>query len=285
MDEVKKTRDHYLWMYFLLTFAFSWIIWLPGVLATKGIIKLPVSNMILVGAGSFGPLLASFILTFHEGGRQGIKQLFSKAVSLDFKKIWLIPAFFMLPFLIGSSFLIYVLINGNEDIPRLQLISQPLMILPAFIAAFFIFGAVQEEFGWRGYALNRMQARWNALVSSLILGGIWAIWHLPLFFIEGTGQSRIPFTLFFLGTLGVTVIYTWLYNNTGKSVLIALLFHAMHNTSFNLFPITLLPYPEKAFLYLTILQSITAIIIVLTCGPKYMVKGLPDKQDEQALMY
>lgn len=279
MNEVKKTRDHFPWKYFLFTFAFSWIIWLPGILVTKGIIKLPVSNMIIVGAGSFGPLLASFMLTFHEGGRQGIKHLFAKAVSLDFRKIWLIPTFFMLPILIGSSFLIYVFINGSEGIPQLQLISQPLMIIPAFIASFFIFGAVQEEFGWRGYALDRMQARWNALVSSLILGGIWAIWHLPLFFIEGTGQSKISFTLFFVGTFGVTVIYTWLYNNTGKSILIALLFHAMHNTSYNIFPITLLPYPDKAFLYLTILQSIAAIIIILIWGPKYMVKGLLNKQD------
>ena len=136
------------------------------------------------------------------------------------------------------------------------------MILPAFIAAFFILGAVQEEFGWRGYALERLQKQWNPFVSSLVLGGIWAIWHLPLFFIEGTGQSKTPFLLFFIGTFSISIIYTWLYNGTGRSLLIVLLFHAMHNTSYNLFPLTLLPNSNQAFLYLVILQSIAAFVIV-----------------------
>mgnify|MGYP001339100878 CR=1 FL=1 len=183
-----------------------------------------------------------------------------------------LPTFLLLPFVVGGSFLIYIVLEGDAGIPKLELLSQPWLVIPLFFISLFALGAIQEEFGWRGYALDLMQSKWNALLSSLMIGFIWAIWHLPLFFIEGTMQSKIPFSIFLISTLGISVIYTWLYNNTKRSILIVLLFHAMHNTTFNIFPIPLLPSPGKAFLYLTILQSFVAIIIIFIWKPYKMNK-------------
>ena len=73
--------------------------------------------------------------------------------------------------------------------------------------------------------------RFNALGASLLLGLIWGLWHLPLVFIEGTSQAAIPFHEFVLQTMALAIIYTWLHNNTGGSVLIAALFHASANTA------------------------------------------------------
>ncbi|HEY8599061.1 MAG TPA: CPBP family intramembrane glutamic endopeptidase, partial [Thermomicrobiales bacterium] len=86
-----------------------------------------------------------------------------------------------------------------------------------------------EETAWRGFALPRLQARFNALSASLILGLIWALWHLPLFFLANTGQSKMPFPGFVLDVVAVTIVMTWVYNHTRGSVLLAALFHAAFN--------------------------------------------------------
>ena len=94
----------------------------------------------------------------------------------------------------------------------------------AWVPLFFyvlLLNALPEEYGWRGFALDRLQKKSSALSASLILGLIWALWHLPLFFIEGTTQAAIPMVQYMLQTVVLSIFYTWLYNNTGGSVLIA----------------------------------------------------------------
>ncbi|MGM0366466.1 MAG: CPBP family intramembrane glutamic endopeptidase [Actinomycetota bacterium] len=268
----KRWHKYFPWKYILIAFGFSWIIWLPGVLASKSLFQLPFSYTLLTGIGAFGPLVAAFLLTYIKYGKKGAADLLKRSVSIGFKKIWLVPTLLLMPVLTGLSLLIYISFEGKAGLPEFTLLLEPWLIIPLFFVSFFALGAIQEEFGWRGYALDLMQRKWNALLSSLMLGIIWAIWHLPLFFIQGTMQSKVPFYIFLLSTLGVTVIYTWLYNNTGRSILIVLLFHAMHNTAFNIFPITLLPSPDRALLYLTGLQLLVAIIIICIWGPYKMTK-------------
>jgi len=115
-------------------------------------------------------------------------------------------------------------------------LSAPSTIVP-FLLGVFIYGPFPEELGWRGYALDRLQARWNALVSTLILGAIWALWHLPLFFIKDTlfysqGAWSPWFWLFVVGVIPTAVIYTWIFNNTRRSTLAAILFHFMSNVTY-----------------------------------------------------
>ena len=93
-----------------------------------------------------------------------------------------------------------------------------------------ILGPLSEEIGWRGYALERLQTRWNALTSSLIVGLVWALWHLPLFLIVGTSQHEldIPFMGFLIQMTASSILYTWLYNNTQQSLWSAILLHWLY---------------------------------------------------------
>jgi uncharacterized protein len=93
-----------------------------------------------------------------------------------------------------------------------------------------ILGPLSEELGWRGYALDRLQTRWNALASSLIIGLVWSLWHLPLFLIPGTSQHEmgVPFIGFLIKLTSSSVLYTWLYNNTQRSLWSAILLHWLY---------------------------------------------------------
>jgi uncharacterized protein len=268
MENSQIKIDYIPWKYFLIAYTFSWTIWLPAVLASYGFFELNIPSTLIIGIGAFGPLVGAFAGTYRQEKREGVIRLLKKAIILDFNKLWLIAAFLLLPLLIGVSFFIYTVLAGNEAFPQMPLIMQPWLILPLFLFSVLALGALQEEFGWRGYALEKIAKRFNALLSSLILGAFWALWHLPLFFIEGTMQSRVPFVVFFINVLSTSVLYTWLYNNTKKSLFAVLIFHGMHNTAFNIFPITLLPSPTIAMLLLTALQTIAAGLIILLFGFK-----------------
>ncbi|MDH5607741.1 MAG: CPBP family intramembrane metalloprotease, partial [Anaerolineae bacterium] len=107
----------------------------------------------------------------------------------------------------------------------------------AFFVIFFMGGPLQEEFGWRGFATDRLQEKFNALWASIIMGILWAVWHLPLLFIprEESYYNRPAWGLFLTTTL-VTILFTWIYNNTNRSIFATLIFHTMFNWSNFFFP-------------------------------------------------
>jgi membrane protease YdiL (CAAX protease family) len=111
----------------------------------------------------------------------------------------------------------------------------PAMIVPIGLLIWLL-GALPEEYGWRGYALGRLQMKFTPLGASLVLGVIWSLWHLPLRFIPGTTQYVIPFWEFAVQTIVLSILYTWLYNHTDGSVLIAGIFHTMGNITGALIP-------------------------------------------------
>jgi membrane protease YdiL (CAAX protease family) len=107
----------------------------------------------------------------------------------------------------------------------------------------FWFGPLPEEVGWRGFALDRLQCRISALSSSVVLGTIWALWHLPLFFVPWTyqydvGLGTVRFWLFLAHFLPLSVLMTWIYNSTHRSTLSAILFHFSGNLCVALLPTT-----------------------------------------------
>jgi len=109
---------------------------------------------------------------------------------------------------------------------------------PCIFYILFLGGPLQEEFGWRGYALDRLQEKYNALVSSVMLGFIWGLWHLPLFFMPRQEMYyNVPILGFILGTIFFSIIFTWIYNNTSRSILAVLLLHTTGNLSHFIFPV------------------------------------------------
>lgn len=256
------------WRFVLTAFGFTWLICLPGVLAKFGWLTLPFPVLVLVAVSQFGASLAGFVAVYREGGTDGVRRLFKRALDVRIPIRWLIPAL-ILPLVLGGGALLLRRLSGGV-LPPLELLAQPVAILPLFVFIFLLQGPVPEEFGWRGYALGRLQERWSALTASLILGMLWALWHLPLFYMEGVAQSLLPFWAFAIQVTAASVLMTWLYNNTDGNLLIALLFHTMINLSIALFPPVDLAQggDVQTFIYLMALYVLAALLVVLRWGPQ-----------------
>jgi uncharacterized protein len=112
----------------------------------------------------------------------------------------------------------------------------PLMLAGPIFIVIFLTQALPEEYGWRGFALDRLQSRWNALTASLILGFLWGLWHLPLHFMVGTTQEIIPVVEFILKQMVGAIFYTWIFNNTNRNVFLVILLHSIWNVFGGLIP-------------------------------------------------
>jgi membrane protease YdiL (CAAX protease family) len=135
---------------------------------------------------------------------------------------------------------------------------QKLIIL--FLVFTLGFDGLGEELGWRGFALPKLLENRSSLVASLFLGTLWAIWHFPYALTKGTALSGIPLYWFFINLLALSIIYTWIFNNTNGSLLVPLLFHAAGNTTSNLLPI-LPPLTSDLRIYYFIIAIHSAIAI------------------------
>lgn len=222
-----------LFLYFALTYLLSWGIWIP--LALNG-----YSNQWLFWLAGFAPSLFAVALTALRGGRNGLRHML-----LDFgwktKPIWYAISLLGTPLVILVALGLHVVLGGDwpQYVDPNHLITS-LEQWPLVVVVFlyiFIFTALGEEIGWRGYALPRLQARFSPFTASLILGLVWACWHLPLFWMEGDFHQQLPISWFLLQVFGSTFLYTWMYNRTNGSLLIALLFHTSSNAAVGLLPV------------------------------------------------
>jgi membrane protease YdiL (CAAX protease family) len=145
-------------------------------------------------------------------------------------------------------------------------------VVPLFIIL-TVFAGIGEEYGWRGFLLPRLQTRYNALVSSLIVGVAWAIWHIPMFFIEGTSQYELrqlggllPAVLgYSLLVIVNSVQFAWVFNNTRGSVLLVAVLHGASNAWSGYLD------PFRGYfggaLAVVAVSALVGIIIVLIAGP------------------
>ncbi|MBC7090476.1 MAG: CPBP family intramembrane metalloprotease [Nitrososphaeria archaeon] len=263
-------EEHDLTVFFLITFLFTWVFWVPQALISTKLLTVPqaLENFLFspYNPAAFGPLVSAFLLTYSSKGVAGLKSLLKRGIDFRFKKIWYIPIFLLFPLLTGTSLLLAIL--SGEPSPNLIILSDPPFILLAFIYILFLGGPFQEEWGWRGYALDRLQFKWNALFSSIILGTVWGIWHTPLFFIPGTIQSQTPIWGFMILIVCGSILFTWIYNNTGGSIFAMILFHTMNNLSFLIFPTV---ETELGGLYLLIINIVSVAAVVIVFGYKKLV--------------
>lgn len=193
--------------------------------------KLPIPMDLPVSAlGFVTPLLVAVILSYGRCGSDGVKALFRKVWEYpkNKSKVWYLPILFLKPVIMVLSYAVMRL--AGLPLPDPQI---PWLMAPIFFLFFFI-AAIGEELGWMGYAFDPMQDRWGALKASLILGLAWGLFHLIPDIQNGHAANWILWQR--LGTVATRVLIVWLYNNTGKSVLAAILFHAMSNVSWVLFP-------------------------------------------------
>jgi len=229
------------WKFFLLTFAYAWIIWIPSVLDGLGL-DLPFDvtgySTVVVLIGAFAPLLAAITLITRDEGRKGLKAFFGRALDFHIKPVYLIIA-------LGLPLVIHVIAHymalafdldvAKTLFPAEISIAPVILAVPYFILMLVI-GGGQEEFGWRGYAQEPLQEKIGVIPASLVIGVIWGIWHLPLWFMAGDMHNAYSFLAFVMMTTSISLIYAWLYNSSGKKLIVVLFFHAMNNTAAPLLP-------------------------------------------------
>jgi hypothetical protein len=252
--------------FFLLVYGLSAPLWiLETLIEVKGLpLDIPITDIL----AAFTPLIAASILVYKEEGRIGINKLFKRI--FDFyritKKIWWVPVIF-LPF--AMYLLVYIIIRftglpvpGQFNFPFL---SVPLLVL------FFFLGAVAEETGYMGYAIDPMQNRWSALSASILMGIPWAVWHYPSIIQQGHSLTWIAWGT--LGTVAVRVLIVWIYNNTGKSLFACILFHTMLNLGRPLFPKneTYNPLVDYPYIHYSVFALI-AVLVVLGWGSKTLTR-------------
>jgi membrane protease YdiL (CAAX protease family) len=257
-----------LWTFFAASFGWSWLFWLIAIL-----LKLDVNSgggAVLMLVGLLGPMIAGITFTYLTYGKEGRRDYWARLVG--FGRIglpWYLVIFLLVPFLNVVAALVDVLMGGTGATwgeAALNFLSEPLTIVTLFV--FAALAPFIEELGWRGYALDRLQAKRSALIASLILGAIWALWHLPLFFVAGTYQQGLgvgtwDFWLFMVGIVPLTVVITWIYNHTHRATLAAILFHAMVNFTGEIIAVT-----PRADTILIGLWFVAAVVVTIIWGPK-----------------
>jgi membrane protease YdiL (CAAX protease family) len=212
-------RQHRFSTFIALTLALTWIPWLTVVwlLRTGG--STSVSTLVLLGG--FGPLLAALLVAVVGGDtRSWLRNLVDVRAPV---RVW--AAAILVPIgLYVVAIGLFVLAGGEFNSTTVV----PAAAIPAIVFATFIRGGLEEP-GWRGMALPVLQRRIGAFQASLVIGVIWALWHVPLFMMPGSSQSGTPFLLYAGFVVGVSVIATWLYNAAGGRVLVPVVFHTLSN--------------------------------------------------------
>jgi len=261
-------------LFLLVTFVFSWVFWVPKALIAQDVINTSVLTDMLafLNWGAYGPLVGAFVATYFYEGKSGVLVLLKRVVDMRFQKKWLIPILLLMPTISGAALFVSYSLGGA--LPDLPLIFAPQLIIYWFVYLFLLGGPLQEEFGWRGYALDKLQSRYTALTSSLLLGFIWATWHMPLNFTTGIGDQYSLVISTIIGSIVslmlLSVFFTWIFNNTGKSILAAMLFHASMNLStFKLFPVF---ESEAALPFYTLFILLGVCIVVGVWGRKELVR-------------
>lgn len=262
--------------YFVIAFAFTWFFWTLAALGARDVIPaLPGLTVI----GTFGPLVAAVVVTAQESERAGLRSLLSRIVRWRVAPIWY-GVVLLGPILLYLAALALEVVALGGQPPSLGALVGVLPMLVIITVYMVIFVALGEEVGWRGYALPALQARYGALLSSVILGVLWALWHLPVFFNPDTHYSNLPFVLQLAFQIPLAILITWVFNSTGGSVLMAILLHAVFNASgrlWNTLPEYSVEPPTAAEaaaqtvhvnIMMTIVLWVAAVVVVLVYGPR-----------------
>jgi len=252
------------WIYFLATYLWSGIF--GGLAILMNLSMETAAGLVLVLLAAVGPMVTGIAFTYLTRDNAGRRDYWKRII--DFKRIpvrWYLVIFLFVPILNTLAALLDVLTGGSGATwgeAALNFITNPASIIPSILfASLFPF---IEELGWRGYELDRLQEKYSAFGSSLILGLVWSLWHLPTFFIRDSYQASLgigtpEFWLFFAGIIPLTFVFTWIYNNTNRSTLAVILFHAMVNFTGEVFTLS-----ERADTLSIALWFVAAIGITLS---------------------
>ena len=226
-----RIRDRPVFTFFVVTYLLSWTAWSPLVFSDWWATWSPLllaeeqRTFVLIVVGGFGPLVAAGLVTWTVGDsvRDWARGVLRWRVPLRYWGFALV--FPGVAVFFASA--VHILVFGGAFEPES---TDVLALYPVLLVQVFLIGGGNEELGWRGFALPRLQEGYTDLTASLVIGVLWFLWHLPLFFVEGSSQVGVPLYYYGVAVVALSVVFTWLYNKTDRSVLLPMVLHASVNT-------------------------------------------------------
>jgi uncharacterized protein len=238
-----------------LVLAFTWS-WGFGLVSQYVMPQSVVAGTILAIVSGFGPSLSGIFVVAFFSGHAKLRAWFLQCLKWRIDWRWYTVAFCIPPAIMLLGLVLYSVTGGVIQT------SVPIGKLPLFIANFALIfvlgGPLGEEFGWRGFALPAISARLNWRAASLLVGVIWSVWHLPLFYMAGTPQSHMSFLLFLVSTTAESVMFAWLFRNTSQSIVPAMIMHTSINVWMSLILVLLTTGSPRFLVIMTGIQVLVA---------------------------
>jgi hypothetical protein len=258
--------------FFSLTYAVTWACFIaaaaiPGTEASGSPRFAGLAGLLLL-LGTVAPSLVALVLTARADGRAGLRAMLRRLLAWRVGARWYLFAVCYMVTIKLAAALVHRAATGAW--PRFGEVAWYIVVANIVVTTA---GQAGEEIGWRGYALPRLAARLGLAKASLLLGLIWACWHLPLFFIPGLTQTGQSFVVYLLMVPALSVAIAWLYGHTNGSLLLAMLMHAAINQTSKIVPMV----DPAATNPLALSNSLVAwlILALLWIGAVYFLVRMP----------
>lgn len=235
----KKARQNrgLIALYLAVAFIMAWALWFVAILITRHVLSLPLVPILMVG--SFGPFVGALVVTLAEGGPRNALRFFARIFDPRMGWAVFLVSFFLMPVLAVIVEFAHAGLTHGQPHFTMTLAELPMSYLFLFVLG----GTLAEEYGW-SLLSDKLDGVLPLKRATLVLGVIWALWHLPLFFIVAPGmiQGYTPFYIFLIATVALRFLFAWAYHRGGNSILSNMLFHTASNLAYSI--IALAPSPE-----------------------------------------
>ena len=253
---------HNWWFYFVLTFAISWSIWFVGHLLLPA--ELFIISLVL---GAFGPFLSAVLIIRISRGKTILRNWFRSIFNFRIPASWYLLGGIAIPFFLAAiHHIIYIALGGQSGLE----LSTDWLLYVAYLIPTALLSGGNEEPGWRGYITPVLLQRFNIWFAHLIVGIFWASWHLLLYLQGYWSSDQQSFVWLMLYCIPLSMILTWIYYKSKKSIIPVMLVHAGSNVVFRYFPMNTQIFDsakdEFTIIKTIVLGAIAIILLILTKG-------------------
>ena len=267
---MSKTPRSALLTFFALTFGWTWGLWAIVTFQGLGLTGLGATLLL---ASAFGPSLAAVVTVLIFEGKAGFGRWLRRSLRLRVGWAWYALALLVPPLLILAALGIHAGVGGV--LPPSSLQGNTLTAILVFIQITLLGGPLGEEFGWRGYALPALSEPIGWRWAAIVVGCVWAFWHLPLFYMAGMAQANLPMGLFMASNIALSIVFARLSVNTRFSVLPAILLHGAINWSAIVLPVMPVGGETRPYTIAVALLIMAAVLTILKPGPSKAQRGNP----------
>lgn len=265
-NETRALPSGSLLSFFLLTYAVSWTVFIGVAVLAMGGAYGDSLLQVMALPGVFAPGIVALWLSWRADGVAGVRALLRPIGHMEVSWRWYAFAVGFMAAIKLTAALAHRLAVGAW--PRFGVETLYVMV-PAILISTPI--QAGEEIGWRGYALPRMAARWGLATSSVLLGVIWAYWHLPIFFLAGADKYGQSFPVYLMQVTAISVAMAWLYGHTKGSLLLVMLMHAAINNTKDIVPSAASDAANPFTLNASLVAWLTVVLLWM-CAAYFLVR-------------